>query len=60
MAVIDEALTEQASVYSCLPNVGVTIIRDIKRKASLVSRIYKGGRCSSPRCHVCHWFSAME
>ena len=38
---------------SGLPNVGVTVICDIERIASLVSCICKGGRCSSPRYHVC-------
>ena len=59
-AVVDETFAEQTSVYSCLANVGVTVSRYIKRIASLISSIGKGGRCSSPRCHVCRWFSAMK
>ena len=59
-AVVDESLAEQASVYSCLANVGVTVGRYIKRIASLFRSIGKGGRCSSPRWHVCRWFSEMK
>ena len=59
-SIIDETLTEQASVDGCLANVGVTVIRDIKGIPSLVSSICKGGCRSSPRCHICRWFSTME
>ena len=59
-SIIDETLTEQASVDGCLANVGVTMLRDIKSVPSLVSIICKSGCRSSPRCHVCRWFSAVE
>ena len=59
-SIIDETLTEQASVDGCLANVGVTVLRDIQSIPSLVSIICKGGSRSRPRSHVCRWFRAME
>ena len=51
-SIIDESLTEQASVDGCLTNIGVTVIRDIEGISSLVSSIGKGGYRSSPWCQV--------
>ena len=60
LAVVNESLADQASVDSCLANVGVTVSCDIQRIVSLDSSICKGGCRSSPWCHMCRWFSAME
>ena len=51
-SIIDETLTEQASVDGCLTNVGVTVIRDIEGIPSPVSSISEGGCRFSPRCQV--------